>query len=68
MFPIYTLSTHSVEKKLDTKYLVGSTYGHVFHLACLLQYEKIKEEDLPESVPQVAVGEPPAGEFEKYWF
>lgn len=53
------------KKYIDTKYLVGFTCGHVFHLACLLQYEKMKREDLPESIAQMAAGEPPAGEFER---
>lgn len=50
---------------IDTKYLVGFTCGHVFHLACLLQYEKMRREDLPESIAQMAAGEPPVGEFER---
>lgn len=48
----------------DTQFLIGFACGHVFHLSCLLKYEKRDGGDevdaIPDVVAQMAAGESPA--------
>lgn len=56
-------------KKTGTQLLIGFTCGHVFHLSCLLKYDKRDEDEteIPDVVAKMAAGEssPAAGDFDR---
>lgn len=59
--PFFSLLSLTSPSSTDTQLLVGFACGHVFHLSCLLKYEKHDDEvEIPDVLAQMAAGESPA--------